>query len=1043
MNLLRTLLVLACATILFGTACNNDDEAPPAGSVQGTVTLETGEPAQGASVEFLEMDRATSTNDQGSFEFDGVRPDTYTLVVRLDSYVTARPDVEVVDGETATVPVTLDQVNVAPTIDEVALNPETPSPSETIAVTVSASDPNPDTLSYSFSATSGFSVDSTDGNTASVVAPGSFGARGSLTVEVRDEDGRKARERLSLSTVTNNPPDINGINATPQTVQPGATATIRATASDAETDALAYQWTAPDGWSVDDPNAAEIEVTAPNTYGTTGIFQLTVTDSAGYSVDASFGLSTAMNNGPIISSITASSQTVGRSGEIQLDVAATDPNGDSLSYQWSAPSGWSLDDAAVVDPTLTAPDAPGETASVQVTVSDGNGASVMGSVVVSTRPNTPPVISEVVATNTDLSAGGATQVTTNATDPEGDTLSYNWMVGNNDWSTSGSGSTISLQAPTSANSSTMLTVEVSDDVGGTSTSTIVVSTVPNSAPVVANIYPNSNPVARDATTPISVQTSDPNGDPLSYDWSVDNSAWSVSGSGATATLDAPNTPNSSVLVTVTVSDGQGGSTSATTQVRTASNKAPTITSIPSIPSAVSAARGPALDYQVQASDPDDATLTWDVSSVPQTKVSVSSSGLVQWLPTHEDANTTVTFTVEANDGTDTASQTFTVQVGDISFQTAGNFSVGDNTSVGVGDLDNDGLTDVGGMRNIDEDLSYVLSSDDYSTENIYDWSGTVDFDNCEYDRAANLDGDNTIDIVSVCDDDGAGNANLTLVTWINQISNNMVSFSDGVILNTGVTSSPTDLTTVDLNGDGATEIIVSDTSDTIHVFDNNGNGQLSVSQSMDPVDPVNYSSGYRVERIRPADVDGDPQMELVVLESYTNTGGSSITQAAVYSFNASGTLSATRDSSVSLFDDPDKMQVGDVDGDGVPDVVTKTSGNATGDVAVETYLNDGSGNFLFGDSVDSPTLCNAPSNRGIAIGDIDQDGNADIVVGDDCNSSVHISFGQGGGALGQLFQTSESTFGFDETENVYIGQTNADSYPDIIAWDWGRFSVFY
>jgi hypothetical protein len=1040
---MRTLLILTCtASLLFGALGCNDDEAPPAGSIQGTVTLETGEPAQGASVEFQNIGRLTSTSEEGTFEFQGLRPDTYTLVVRLDTYVTARAEVEVVDGETATPSITLDQVNEAPTIDDIALNPESPSPAQTIAVTVTASDPNPDMLTYAYEATSGFSVDSSDGNTASIIAPDTFGARGSLSVVVTDEDGATARERISLSTVTNSPPDINGINATPQTVQPGGTATILATASDAETDALAYQWTAPSGWSIDDPNAAEIEVTAPNMYGATGIFQLTVTDSAGFSVDASFGLSTAMNNGPIISSITASSQTVGRGGELQLDVSATDPNGDSLSYQWSAPSGWTFNDTSVEDPTLTAPDAPGQTANVQVTVSDGNGGSVNGSVVVSTRPNTSPVITEVVATNSDLNAGGTTQVTANATDPEGDPLSYTWTVGNSSWSTTGSGATISLQAPQSADSSTMLTVEVSDDVGGSSTSTIVVSTVPNGAPVVANIYPNSNPVPRDATTQMNVQASDPNGDALSYNWSVDNSAWSVSGSGATVTLDAPSTPDSSVLVTATVTDGQGGSTTATAQVSTASNKAPTITSIPSIPSTVSAARGPAVNYQVQASDPDDANLTWNVSSVPQTSVTVDSSGLVQWLPTHDDANTTVTFTVTANDGNDTVSQTFSVQVGDVSFQTAGSFSVADNTGVGVADFDGDGLTDVAGMRNFDEDLSYVLSGDNYGTQYIYDWSGTVDFDNCDWDTAANLDGDNTIDIISACDDDGAGSANLTLVTWINQLPNNG-GISDGVILNTGVTSSPTDLATLDLNGDNAAEIVVSDFSDTIHVFDNNGAGQLSVSQSMDPVDPVNYSSGYQIERVRPADVDNDPQMELVVLESYTNTGGSSITQVAVYSFNASGTLSATRDSTVTLFDNPDKMQVGDVDGDGSPDVVVKTDGVAAADVAVETYLNDGAGNFTFGDSVSSPTLCNNSSNRGIAIGDIDQDGNADIVVGDDCDSSVHIAFGQGSGTLGQLFQTSQGTFGFDETENVYIGHTNSDSYPDIIAWDWGRFSVFY
>ena len=68
------------------------------------------------------------------------------------------------------------------------------------------------------------------------------------------------------------------------------------------------------------------------------------------------------------------------------------------------------------------------------------------------------------------------------------------------------------------------------------------------------------------TGTLRATASDPDGDMMTYDWSA--TAGRVTGSGATATLDFGGvTPPSSSTVTVRVSDGRGGSESATTTVR--------------------------------------------------------------------------------------------------------------------------------------------------------------------------------------------------------------------------------------------------------------------------------------------------------------------------------------------------------------------------------------------------------------------------------------------------------------------------------------------
>ena len=93
------------------------------------------------------------------------------------------------------------------------------------------------------------------------------------------------------------------------------------------------------------------------------------------------------NHRPVIASLAAEPEGVLPSGKCQIVCNAADPDGDELSYNWSASGGNLTGTGESVN--WTAPNSEGSY-NVTVTVTDGRGGEVMNQVTLAPSPVIPP-----------------------------------------------------------------------------------------------------------------------------------------------------------------------------------------------------------------------------------------------------------------------------------------------------------------------------------------------------------------------------------------------------------------------------------------------------------------------------------------------------------------------------------------------------------------------------------------------------------------------------------------------------------------------------
>ena len=99
------------------------------------------------------------------------------------------------------------------------------------------------------------------------------------------------------------------------------------------------------------------------------------------------------NNAPTVSSVSCDPCAVAPGGEVRLSAEASDPDGDRLTYAWSAPTG---SFTGATDGAAARWRAPAETArvTVRVQVSDGRGGTASATVTVEVGANAPPAFEQ-------------------------------------------------------------------------------------------------------------------------------------------------------------------------------------------------------------------------------------------------------------------------------------------------------------------------------------------------------------------------------------------------------------------------------------------------------------------------------------------------------------------------------------------------------------------------------------------------------------------------------------------------------------------------
>ena len=169
------------------------------------------------------------------------------------------------------------------------------------------------------------------------------------------------------------------------------------------------------------------------------------------------------NTAPVITSLIADTSSVVSGGTGTISCTATDADGDTLSYTWSATRGSISGSGSIV--TYTAPSTEG-TDTVTCVVADGEGGTddEVVFIQVTSAGNSNPVITSLIADTSSVVSGGTGTISCTATDADGDTLSYTWSATRG--SISGSGSIVTYTAPSTEGTDTVTCV-VADGEGGT------------------------------------------------------------------------------------------------------------------------------------------------------------------------------------------------------------------------------------------------------------------------------------------------------------------------------------------------------------------------------------------------------------------------------------------------------------------------------------------------------------------------------------------------------------------------------------------------
>ena len=270
-----------------------------------------------------------------------------------------------------------------------------------------------------------------------------------------------------------------------------------------------------------------------------------------------------------------------------------------------------------------------------------------------------------------------------------------------------------------------------------------------------------------------------------------------------------------------------------------------------------------------------------------------------------------------------------------------------------------------------------------------------------------LDGDEDLDLVVA--NEGSDNVSVLL-------GNGAGSFLQAVNYAVGPEPSYVAVGLFDA-GDALDLAVAIESSNNVSILLGNGDGTFQAA--------VDYTTGWSPTSVAVGDVNEDNDLDLVV----SNHSDSDV---SVLMGNGDGTFLAAVDYGVGVSSNPSEVAIGYVDGDSHLDLAT--SNQFSSDVSV--LLGNGDGTFQMAVHYD---LDDYTYPSAVAIGHLNPDGYADLVVANEFGPDISVLLGNGNGTFQAAVDYAAGTSPF----SVGIEDLDLDGNADVAVANWTSTGVVW